>query len=320
MESGIGRILGALVMVAIVFTCAVGWCEPRLTVVTSIFPLQEFARAVGGERATVSLLLPPGAEPHTWEPRPSDVLALAKADFFVYIGNGLEPWARDILDGARSDSLEVVEIMEKVEIPASRQSPGDVRSEEGIGNMPPHRALQHQGIDPHIWLDLRLDQQIVDTLADAFSRKDPEGASLYRHNGSVYNERLAALDTQYAESLARCKRSEILVAGHAAFSYLAQRYGLEQISLMGMNPDAEPAPREMAMITDDAKRLGVRTVFYERLGNDRLARVIAREIGAKTMVLNPGANLTREERDAGISFVAIMEENLNNLKKGLECE
>ncbi|MGA1796067.1 MAG: metal ABC transporter solute-binding protein, Zn/Mn family [bacterium] len=323
MERGVGRILGALVMAVILFACAAGWCAPRLTVVTSIFPLQEFARAVGGERATVRLLLPPGAEPHTWEPRPSDILTIAKADFFIYIGSGLEPWARDILEGARRDSLEVVEIMEKLEIPSPRQSAGDVPSEQGVRNMPhkhAHTGRQHEGIDPHIWLDFRMDQRIVDTLADAFSRKDPEGASLYRRNASAYNERLAALDTQYAESLARCKRSEILVAGHAAFSYLVQRYGLEQISLMGMNPDAETKPREMAGITDYAKRIGICTIFYERLANDRLARVLAEEIGATIMVINPGANLTREERKAGITFIDVMKENLENLMKGLECE
>jgi len=323
MERGFGRILGVAVTVVILFACAAGWCAPRLVVVTSIFPLQEFARAVGGERVTVSLLLPPGAEPHTWEPRPSDIITIANADLFIFIGSGMEPWARDLLEGARRDSLEVVEIAEKLDLLNSHESKGDVQSGMAARGMPPHdehTGHPHEGIDPHIWLDLQIDQRIIDALVDAFSRRDPEGASFYRLNGIAYKGRLAALDAQYAECLARCKRSEILVAGHAAFSYLARRYGLEQISLIGMSPDAEPKPRDMAKITDYVKQHGVSTIFYERLVNDQLARVIAEETGAKTMVLNPGANLTAKEREAGITFIAVMEENLGNLMKGLECE
>lgn len=323
MKRGFDRILGVLIVVVILFACAAGWCAPRLVVVTSIFPLQEFARAVGGERVAVSLLLPPGAEPHTWEPRPSDILNVANADIFIYIGSGLEPWAKDILEGARRDSLEVVEIAEKLDLLDYHESTEDVLSKKAVRSMPSknaHTGHLHGGIDSHIWLDFHIDQRIIDTLVDVFSRKDPERESFYRNNGGAYKERLASLDVQYAKCLARCKRSEILVAGHAAFSYLAQRYGLEQISLMGMNPDAEPKPREMAKIMDYAKGRKVRTIFYERLVNDQLARVIAEEIGAKTMVLNPGTNLTRKERNAGITFIAVMEENLKNLMKGLECE
>jgi zinc transport system substrate-binding protein len=120
--------------------------------------------------------------------------------------------------------------------------------------------------------------------------------------------------------LRNCKRSEILLGGHSAFSYMARRYDLEQIPLYGISPDAEPKPKEMADMIDFAKSHDVKAVYFERLINDRLAKVIAEEIGAMTLPLNPGVNLTREERERGLSFISIMEENLSNLMKGLACE
>jgi zinc transport system substrate-binding protein len=303
---------------------SMGWASQKLQVVTSIFPLQEFAKAVGNERANVKLLLPPGSESHTWRPGPADIVNLAEADIFIYIGAGMEPWAKDLLEGAKSDSLVIIEASDELELLHPEElgkhllikKTGQNNSSH-IKDVPYH---YHGRMDSHIWLEFQNDQKIIDKIVKVFSQMDPDGTRIYIENGKRYKERLAELDRKYTQGLKKCKRSEILLGGHAAFSYIANRYGLKQIPLYGLSPDAEPKPKEMAKIIDFAKRQGVKAVFFEKLANDRLARVIAEEIGAVTLVLNAGPNLTKEERERGTTFISIMEDNLRNLMKGLGCE
>ncbi|MGA1864770.1 MAG: metal ABC transporter solute-binding protein, Zn/Mn family [bacterium] len=301
-----------------------GWALQRLEVVTSIFPLQEFARVVGGERVNAEILLPPGTEPHTWRPRPADIVNLSKADIFIYIGSGMEPWVEDLLKGVKSDLLLIIAASEGLDLISAEESESDLPGKKADQNKDSHMKdisrHHHERMDPHIWLDFENDQKIIDKIVKVFSTLDPEGTAIYTENGKRYKKKLAELDRNYSNGLRNCERSEILMGGHATFSYIAKRYGLKQISLYGLSPDAEPKPREMAEIIDFAKSKGIKAVFVEKLINDRLARIIAKEIGADTLVLNPGPNLTVKESERGITFISIMEDNLKNLTKGLGCE
>jgi zinc transport system substrate-binding protein len=286
--------------------------------------LQEFAEVVGSDRVNVQLLLPPGREPHSWEPRPTDIVNLSKADIFIYIGAGLEPWAKDLLEGVKSSSLLVIEASEGLDLIYLEELNTHLLVKETKQKNTSHRKYEHrhhhERIDPHVWLDFRNDQKIIDKIVKVFSRMDPEGTAIYINNGKKYKEKLAGLDIKYAQGLKNCKRSIILLGGHGAFSYVARKYELKEIPLHGMSPDAEPKPRELAEVIDFAEIQGIKAVFFERLVNDRLARVVAEEIGAVTLVLNSGPNLTKKEIEEGITFISLMEENLRNLMKGLECE
>jgi len=313
------------IFLQLVYFYSLGWSSQKLQVITTIFPLQDFARAVGGERIQVSILLPPGTEPHTWEPRPRDIIDINRADIFLYIGTGMEPWAEDLLKGIDKESLVVIEAAEGLNlIHTEKLSPGFYlnRNREDHDQMQngSHPLHHHGEIDPHIWLDFRNDQIIIDKIVKVFSLMDPEGATWYTNNGKRYKEELATLDKSYSEGLKNCRNVEILLGAHSAFLYLARQYDLKQIALYGMSPDAEPKPRDIAKIIDYAKAHGVKVVFSERFLNERLAKVIADEIGADVLALNPGANITKKERKRGVTFIGIMEDNLKNLMKGLGCE
>jgi len=277
-------------------------------VVCSLFPLYEFARAVAGDRAEVSLLLPPGVEPHAWEPKASDLVAISKADIFLCVSEDLEPWAGDIVKGAARKGLKVVVAAEGLEMLEE-----DPHCRRG-GDKGSHTR------DPHVWLDLHYDQRIVARIAEVLSSIDPEGEDHYRNNAVAYNQKLRALDERYKEALARCRHRYLVVGGHSAFSYLARRYGLEQIPLYGVSADSQPTPRRLAEVIETARAAKVKYIFFETLISPRLSRVVAEEIGAGTLVLNPGANMTADEFAGGVTFLSILEENLENLKKGLECE
>jgi zinc transport system substrate-binding protein len=274
--------------------------EPKIKIVASIFPLQEFARAVAGEYGDISLLLPPGAGVHTWQPRASDIIRLSTADLFIYIGAGLEPWIDDVLKSLSSSRLRVLVVMDSLPL----TGPENKEHEE----------------DPHIWLDLGIDRAIVSLLARTLGQLAPAKAAAFAGNANRYAERLEKIEEQFSSVLSRCRQRTILLGGHAAFGYLAARYGLVQRSLSGLSPDAEPTPGRLTEAIEWAKKNGIRAVFREANANDKMARLLAEEIGAELLVLHPGANLSKKEWTSGLTFLDIMAHNLDNLKRGLGCD
>ena len=289
--------------------CAQG--QPKLKVVTTLFPLQEFAAAVGGERARVDLLLPPGAEPHAWEPRPSDLAKIQKADVFIYIGRAMEPWAEDLLKATRGANLKIVEASKGLQLLEAK----NLHKEASPG----HKPTREERSDPHVWLDFSLDRKIISAIAAAFAEKDPQNASRYRTNGESYDSRLEALDKRFAATLSSCRHRQIILGGHSAFAYLAEKYGLQQIPLYGISPNAEPTPKRLTEVIQAAKSHGAKFIFFEEMVNPKLARVLAQEAGLQTLVLYDGANLTRDQLKQKATFLGLMEKNLENLRQGLDC-
>jgi zinc transport system substrate-binding protein len=274
----------------------------RLKIVTSVFPLREFAREIAGDRGEVSLLLPPGAGVHTWQPRASDVLRLSSADLFIYIGAGLEPWIPDLLKSLSAPKLRVLVLAESLPLQEHR---------EGLGG---------EERDPHVWLDFGLDLIIADHLAALLSEIDPACASEYQERAGVLKARIRTLDAAYARALESCRIRSLFIGGHAAFGYLANRYGLEQISITGLSPDAEATPSRLIAAIERGKKNHIRAIYAEANTNSRIAEVVAKELHIEVLPLHPGANLSRKEWDSGRTFFDIMEVNLVNLKKGLACD
>lgn len=288
------------------------FAQTHLKVITTLFPLQEFAGAVGGENVRVEMIIPPGAEPHAWEPKPSDLAKIFRADVFIYIGPAMEPWAGGLLKATGGARLRVVEATRGLRLLGAQESQTET---------PQNPGPQREGkIDPHVWLDFSLDLKIVDAIVSAFAEKDPGNAPRYQTNAGVFKARLEALDKEFRTSLSSCRHRQIILGGHSAFSYLARRYGLQQIPLYGISPNAEPTPRKLTEVIHAAEQHGVKYIFFEELVNPKLAQVLARETGLQTLVLNDGANLTRDQIKQKVTFLGLMEKNLENLRRGLECE
>jgi ABC-type metal ion transport system, periplasmic component/surface adhesin len=286
----------------------------NFSVITTIFPLKEFAQAVGGERVKVTQLLPPGAEAHTWEPKPSDIVKLSRADVFIYIGAEMEPWVSGILKTLENPKLVIIEASQGLSLLGADHA-------EAIAEEHHHgHESNHKGFDPHIWLNFDYDQKIVDKITEALSKKDPEGILRYQRNAKAYKAKLRDLDLRYRKDLGKCNSKEIILGSHAAFGYLVKQYGLTQIPLYGISPNAEPTPKKMAEVITLAKKYRAKAIYYEELVNDKLAKTIAQETGAKTFVLSTGENLTQKQIEAKVSFLTLMEQNLENLKYGLACK
>ncbi|MCX6561498.1 MAG: zinc ABC transporter substrate-binding protein [Candidatus Aminicenantes bacterium] len=282
----------------------------KLVVVATVFPLAEFARDVAGDAAVVSLLLPPGADVHTWQPRVGDVRALASADLLISVGGGLEPWLPGLVRGAAKPGLRRLEASAGLAVlPAHQHEAGE--------SEPADHA--EEAFDPHVWLDFGLDEAIVDSLAKALTDLAPGEAPGFGRRAEALKERLRALDAAFREGLRACAGREFILGGHAAFAYLARRYGLIQTSLYGPSPDAAPTPKTTAAIVARARRTKARTIFYEPNVGDKMARLVAAEIGADIRLLHPGHNISPAQKAAGISFFRLMEDNLEALRHGLAC-
>ena len=290
----------------------------RLTVVTTLFPLYDFSRTVGGDKADVSLLLPPGVEPHSFEPRPADLLRIHKADIFVYTGDFMEPWAATLVKGVGKDGPLVVDSSKGVAL--SQKQTGGAAGERH-GHADDGAADNGAGLrDPHIWLDLDNAQVMVDNILAAFVARDPANRQFYEKNAGEYKANLAALDEKFRTTLASCKTRLFVHGGHYAFNYLARRYGLRYVSVYGLTPDAEPSPRRLASIVDQIRRNHIKYIFYEELLQPRMAETLASETGARLLPLNGGHNVTRDDLAKGVTFISILEGDLANLSVGLQCK
>jgi zinc transport system substrate-binding protein len=294
------------VLSRIVLLCAVvgsvvgagcgGAAEEGDSVVAAFYPLAYAAREIAPEGTTVSNLTPPGAEPHDLELTARDVERLRDASLVIYVGGGFQPAVEDALAGRNEPELDVLDAVALL--------PGAAPGHE-------EQQTEHGGeeLDPHVWLDPLRYAAVVRSIAGALGR--PKRAD-------PLVERLEVLDRELERGLAHCKRREI-VTSHAAFGYLAARYGLEQVPLVGVTPEAEPSAGDLEQLVEEVRETGATTVFFETLVSPRLAETVARETGARTAVLNPVEGLTPEQEEDGTDYFDLMRENLATLRQALEC-
>ena len=304
-------------LICAMLSLALAGCTPKepaqrparkLQVVATLFPLYDMARTIGGESAEVSLLLPPGAEAHSFEPRPGDILRLNSADIFIYTGPFMEPWAESLIKGLDTKRLLVINAGNG--IPLLRQGE---EQEHGDGH-------KHQGGgDPHIWLDFDNARTMVTTILAGFTAQDPAHAAIFRRNAERYQARLEELDRSYRAGLASCGTRTIIHGGHFAFGYLAKRYGLQYVAAYPPSGDSEPNVRQMAAMVGLIRSTGTSAIYYEELVSPRLADTLARETGTRLLLLNAAHNVNRDDLARGVTFPALMERNLENLRQGLRC-
>lgn len=266
--------------------------EQQISLVATFYPLQYFAEAVGGERVSVSSMVPVGTEPHDYEPTPQDIVRLYEATVFLLNGAGVDAWAEKIRPDLLARGVTVLQMSE---------------------------VMGTDFTDPHFWLDPVLAKKEVEAIRDVLVVRDPEYGETYtasaRHTLRVLDE----LDQEYREGLKMCTLSTIVTA-HDAFRYLGQRYGFEVIPVAGIDPEAEASPRALSEIAATVRRLGVRHIFFETLTSPQVAETLAQEVGAETLVLNPVEGLTESEQQAGKNYVSLMRENLSNLRTALQCQ
>lgn len=294
-------------------------------VVVGFYPLEFVAARIGGDRVRVTNLTRPGGHAHDVELAPKDVATVSKADLVVY-EKAIQPAVDAAVDGESVEhrvevgdvvQLEVVADQPTVDVadPADQHGPA---GEEG-------HATGHEGhdhgdtadataVDPHFWLDPVRYGAVAKAVADQLTTIDPAGKGTFEKNLASFSRELTTLDGEFRTGLASC-RTKDLVTSHAAFAYLADRYGFHQVAISGLSPDQEPEPQRLAQVADFVKKNDVSTIYAETLGSPAVAQTVARETGAKMAVLDPIEGLTQE----GSDYFGVMRRNLQALRAGQGC-
>ena len=265
----------------------------KLVVISSILPIDEFVKKVGGEMIESSLIIPAGIEPHEFDPTINQIQTISSAEVLVYNGLGIENWLTKI------------------------DPPNKIDASNGLNAS--YSDRRNMTLDPHVWLDPMLAKKQVENIRNGLISIDPSNKDTYNSNAKSFLAELDELDRSIRSELESCKKKDF-ISFHNSFSYFAKRYGLTQHSISESGPEAEVTPARLAEVINVAKNLGINVIYTEELMDPRYAQVIAQEIpNGKVLILSPIEGLTKEEQNAGIGYIDKMHEDIKNLSMGLEC-
>ena len=281
--------------------------EDKISIVTTIYPVYDFACNIAGDKAEIINLVPAGTEPHDFELSTGDMQLMEKADIFIYNGAGMEHFVDKTLKSISNEDLVVVEAAKGIDLIAAEHHHDEEEHED---------SESEEKTDPHTWLSIQNAIVEAEAIKEALVEADAENADYYEANFEAYKEKLVALDESYKEELSNLSKDTIVVA-HEAFGYLCKEYGLKQEAVEGLTADSEPDAARMKEIIEFCKENDIQVIFFEELVSPKVAQTIANEIGAETMVLNPVEGLTAEQEEEGLNYIGIMEQNLEVLKKAL---
>jgi len=287
-----------------------------ITVVTTLFPQYDFVKQIAKDKANVVLLLPPGVEAHSYEPTPRDIVTIENASLFVYTGETMEPWAQKVINTVNSEKLIVVDSSEGLLDEVDHDEDAIEHDEEHDE----HDEHGH-GQDPHIWLDPLKAKEMAGHVVAGLIEADPQNTDFYKSNAQVYLLQLDGLHQNINESLMDFEHKEIMVGGHFAFGHFAERYEIEvESAYEGFAPNAEPSPKRIAELIDHMNEMDMRYIYHEELVDPKIAKVIANETKAELLILHGAHNLSKEELESGITYIEIMEGNLERLVIGFKNE
>lgn len=280
----------------------------KLDVVASFYPMQYLAEQIGGDHVEVATLTKPGVEPHDLELKPRQASQVRRADYVLYL-KGVQPAVDEVIK--QSGVEHTVDAAKLTTLEAHGTSAGHVDGHDHGGG---EAAGQEGAADPHVWLDPVKYAEVAKGVGASLAEADPGHAADYRKNTDTLVAKLHDLDARFHQGL-RNASTRTFVTTHAAFGYLAERYGLEQEGIAGVDPESEPSPARIKELQTVARKDKVTTVFFETLASGKTAQTLAKDAGLKTDVLDPLEGIT--DRSRGGDYLAVMESNLAALQKAL---
>lgn len=289
--------------IAALFMCVFMLCgcnvqkkeNTKLSIVTTLFPQYDFARQVSGDKADVSLLLPPGVEAHAYEPSAADIVKISECDMFIYTGDSMEPWAKKLIDSGEIHGT-VINLTEGVTL--DNESDGDP--------------------DPHVWTDPQYADEMVRKIADALCTADSANAEVYKENADDYRNSIKKLDEDFKACVDAAPHKEMVFGTKFSLHYFTKRYGISHLAAFdSCGEETEPSVKVMTELIEAVKVNSLKYVWYGELESTKTAEAIANETGATTIKFHSCHNVTKSEFDAGETYVSLMTKNLDALRKGL---
>ncbi|MGW6023048.1 metal ABC transporter substrate-binding protein [Streptomyces sp. NPDC055099] len=291
--------------------------DGKLNVTASFYPMQYLAQEIGGKHVSVDTLTKPGVEPHDLELSPRQTATLGESDVILYL-KGIQPAVDDAI--GQSGVKNTVDAATLTKLEKHGTGVGHDHDHEGEEHADEHAEEEHgheegeAGADPHVWLDPVKYAEVAEGVGKALEKADPDHASAYKKNTKALVEKLDALNTKFEGGLKDTK-TKTFITTHSAFGYLAERYGLDQEGISGIDPESDPSPARIKELQDIAKEDKVSTVFFETLASDKTAKTLANDAGLKTDVLDPLEGITGKSK--GDDYIEVMESNLGALEKAL---
>ncbi len=308
--------------------------ENKITIIATLFPQYDFARQIAGDNANVVLLLSPGVESHSFDPSPTDIIAIQNADVFLYTGPYMESWAADVIEGIESDTCIVdlsahVPLVKQEDIEAEyadahaghNHAEGEEAEQEESHEHDHSHAHTHEHehtYDPHIWTNPVFAKIMVEDIAAALIECDPEHAAEYEQNRDAYLAELDRLDMEIRTAMEYAVRHEVYFGGRFAMYYFTKEYGLTYDAVYdSCSSETEPSVQSVMHVIEEMREHDIPVIYYEELVDPRIARTIAEEIDCQMLLWHSCHSVTKKELEAGVTYLDLMWFNLENLKVGL---
>ncbi|WP_053218026.1 metal ABC transporter solute-binding protein, Zn/Mn family [Virgibacillus senegalensis] len=306
--------------------------QDKLTIYTTLYPLQDFTEKIGGEYVEVESILPPGADAHTFEPTSNTLVDIAESDAFIYIGAGMEQYADTIAEAVKEEDVALFEAVDGVSLLGSnhdhlREEAEDEHHEHDGEEEAAHEREEEKGqeeshhehgdFDPHIWLDPIRSIGLAENIKNNLVELMPEHQQAFEDNFADLEERLRDLDQSFHETVENGEKPEILVS-HAAFGYWEDAYGLEQIAVSGLSTSQEPSQKQLESIIEESKEHDLHYILFEQNVTPRVAEVVQKEIGAEALRIHNLSVLTEEDVENQEDYFSLMENNLETIKTAIQ--
>ena len=304
--------------------------KDKLTIYTTVYPLTYFTERIGGNLVQVKSIYPTGSNEHTFDPTQKDMMNLADADLFFYIGMGLEGFVDNAKKTLANEQVKLIATSNSVsdedlvqeqahEEEGTDEDAHEDEDEHGHENeaLENHDDHDHGDIDPHLWISPTISIKLAKSIQDSLIEQDPANEETYTKNFEALQTELETLDTKFQE-MANNVPNKTFFVSHAAFGYLAGAYGLEQVAIAGLNSQDEPSQKELTEIVELAKEKQIKTLLFEQNVSSNLAKVIQSEVGAESGILHNLSVLTEEDIQNEETYFTLMEKNLETLEEALK--
>lgn len=304
--------IAALIIMLSLMLCGCGTAQPepetddtKLQIVCSCFPAYDFAREIAGDRAQITLLLKPGAEVHSYEPSPKDIIRIQESDLFICNGGESEDWVESLID----DDANVIYMMDCVD--AVEESDEGIYSASGDEN-------GETELDEHVWTSPLNAVKIARRICDALCEADKDGSREYIVNFEVYKTKLLDLDIRFRTTVLQAERSTLVFADRFPMRYFALEYGLDYYAAFpGCASETEPSAKTVAFLIDHVREEDIPAVLYMEFSNEKMADIICEDTGCKKLPFYSAHSVTAEQFEAGVTYLELMEINLDSLKEAL---
>lgn len=293
----------------------------KLTIVTTVFAVYDFAREIGVDCIDAKLLLKPGAEAHSYEPTPQDIVSISESDVFIYVGGENDEWVEEILESIDTDGITCLKLMDCIDKKYAEEEVEGMEvheHHEEEENPDEEHEEEHEEWDEHVWTSPVNAIEISSRMMDVFSRLDSKNAAVYKDNFNEYSEKLSHLDTQIREVISGSKRKEIIFGDRFPLRYFVEEYGLSYYAAFpGCASNNEASAATIAFLVDKVREDEIPVVFKIELTNENMAKTIAEENNAKILTFYSMHNISKDDYDNGESYYSLMNKNLESLKEAL---